>query len=198
MDLMKIKNCRSCLSTSLKFLYSLGNQYLTGIFPSSAREKIPKGELNMVICNKCKLLQLGSSFDVDVMYGDNYGYMSSLNPHMIKHLKLKSEKLKKISKLSKNDIVIDIGSNDGTTLRNFEKSNILIGVDPTIKKLKKFYRKDIIAIPDFFNKFTVSKYLKKKKAKIISTISMFYDLPSPIDFAKDVYECLKKGYVSGI
>ena len=187
---MKIKNCRSCSSTSLKYLYSLGNQYLTGIFPSYSREKIPRGELNMVICKKCKLLQLGNSFDVDVMYGDNYGYMSSLNPHMIKHLKLKSEKLKKISKLSRNDIVIDIGSNDGTTLGNFEKSNILIGVDPTIKKLKKFYRKDIITIPEFFNKFVVSKYLKKKKAKIISTISMFYDLPSPIDFAKDVYECL--------
>ena len=108
---MKIKNCRSCLSTSLKFLYSLGNQYLTGIFPSSPDEKIPKGELNMVICKKCKLLQLGNSFDVDVMYGDSYGYMSSLNPHMIKHLKLKSEKLKKISKLSKNDIVIDIVTN---------------------------------------------------------------------------------------
>ena len=187
---MKIKNCRSCSSTSLKFLYSLGNQYLTGIFPSSSQDKIPKGELNMIICKKCKLLQLGNSFDVDVMYGDSYGYMSSLNPHMIKHLKLKSEKLKKISNLSKNDIVIDIGSNDGTTLGNYEKSNILIGVDPTIKKLKKFYRKDIIAIPEFFNKFTVSKYLKKKKAKIISTISMFYDLPSPINFAKDVYECL--------
>ncbi len=188
---MKIKKCRSCSSNSLKFLYSLGNQYLTGIFPSSSNEKIPKGELNMVICKKCKLLQLGNSFDVDVMYGDDYGYMSSLNPHMIRHLKIKSEKLKKISKLSKNDIVIDIGSNDGTTLGNFEKSNILIGVDPTIKKLKKFYRKDIIAIPEFFNKFVVSKYLEKKKAKIISTISMFYDLPSPIDFAKNVYECLR-------
>ena len=160
---MKIKKCRSCSSNSLKFLYSLGNQYLTGIFPSSPSEKIPKGELNMVICKKCKLLQLGNSFDVDVMYGDDYGYMSSLNPHMIKHLKIKSEKLKKISKLSKNDIVIDIGSNDGTTLENFEKSNILIGVDPTIKKLKKFYRKDIIVIPEFFNKFVVAKYLKKKK-----------------------------------
>jgi hypothetical protein len=188
---MKIKNCRSCTSKSLKFLYSLGNQYLTGIFPNTIREKIPKGELNMVMCEKCKLLQLGNSFDEKIMYGDNYGYMSSLNPHMIKHLKIKSEKLKRISKLKKNDIVIDIGSNDGTTLSNFKKSNILIGVDPTIKKLKKFYRKDIIAIPEFFNSFIVSKYLKKNKAKIISTISMFYDLPSPIDFAKNVYECLR-------
>ena len=93
---MKINKCRSCESTSLVKCLDLGNQYLTGIFPSSSQDKIPKGELNMIICKKCKLLQLGNSFDADVMYGDSYGYMSSLNPHMIKHLKLKSEKFLKI------------------------------------------------------------------------------------------------------
>ena len=70
----------------------------------------------MVMCNNCKLLQLENSFDANLMYGDNYGYLSSLNPHMVRHLKLKSEKLKKISKLKNGEIVIDIGSNDGTTL----------------------------------------------------------------------------------
>ena len=75
------------------------------------------------------------------MYGENYGYLSSLNPHMIRHLKIKSEKLQKFSNLKTNDIVIDIGSNDGTFLSIFKKSNKLIGIDPTIKKLKKHYRK---------------------------------------------------------
>ena len=187
---MKIKNCRSCSSKSIKYLYSLGNQYLTGIFPLSKSQRVPKGKLSMVICQNCKLLQLQNSFDVNVMYGENYGYLSSLNPHMIKHLKLKSEKLKKISNIETDDIIIDIGSNDGTTLSNYSKSNILIGVDPTIKKLKKLYRKDIITVPDFFKKSLIRKYLNKKKAKIITTISMFYDLPSPIEFAKDVYDCL--------
>ena len=187
---MKIKNCRSCSSKSIKYLYSLGNQYLTGIFPLSKSQRVPKGKLSMVICQNCKLLQLQNSFDVNVMYGENYGYLSSLNPHMIKHLKLKSEKLKKISNIETDDIIIDIGSNDGTTLSNYNKSNILIGVDPTIKKLKKFYRKDVITVPDFFKKSLIRKYLNKKKAKIITTISMFYDLPSPIEFAKDVYDCL--------
>ena len=130
---MKIKNCRSCSSKSIKYLYSLGNQYLTGIFPLSKSQRVPKGKLSMVICQNCKLLQLQNSFDVNVMYGENYGYLSSLNPHMIKHLKLKSEKLKKISNIETDDIIIDIGSNDGTTLSNYSKSNILIGVDPTIK-----------------------------------------------------------------
>ena len=187
---MKISNCRSCQSKSLQKLYSLGNQYLTGIFPKNKSEKVPKGELSMVMCNKCKLLQLENSFDVNVMYGENYGYLSSLNPHMIKHLKVKSEKLKKISNLGNQDTVIDIGSNDGTFLSNFKSSNNLIGVDPTIKKLKKFYRKDISTISDFFNIRTVSKYISNKKAKIITSISMFYDLPSPIQFAQDIFECL--------
>ena len=187
---MKITNCRSCQSKSLQKLYSLGNQYLTGIFPKNKSEKVPKGELSMVMCNKCKLLQLENSFDVNVMYGENYGYLSSLNPHMVKHLKVKSEKLKKISNLGNQDTVIDIGSNDGTFLSNFKSSNNLIGVDPTIKKLKKFYRKDISTISDFFNIKTVSKYIRNKKAKIITSISMFYDLPSPIQFAQDIFECL--------
>jgi len=187
---MKISNCRSCHSNSLKYVSSLGNQYLTGIFPNSINQKVPKGDLGMVICNKCSLLQLQDSFDADVMYGDNYGYLSSLNLHMVKHLKSKSDKLKKISQLEKGDIVIDIGSNDGTSLQNYNKDFILIGVDPTIKKLKNFYRKDIITISDFFNKDLVNGHLGKKKAKIITTISMFYDLPSPITFAKDIWDCL--------
>jgi len=187
---MKITNCRSCQSNSLKSLYSLGTQYLTGIFPKNKSEKVPRGELSMVMCNKCKLLQLENSFDVNVMYGENYGYLSSLNPHMIKHLKIKSEKLKKISHLGNQETVIDIGSNDGTFLSYYKRTNNLIGVDPTIKKLKKFYRRDIITIPNFFSAQIISKYLKNKKAKIITSISMFYDLPSPIQFAQDIYECL--------
>ena len=190
METTKIKKCRSCQSKSLKDLYSLGNQYLTGIFPKTKFQKVPRGDLGMLICQNCDLLQLKNSFDINVMYGENYGYLSSLNPHMVKHLKVKSQKLKKISKLKNNDIVIDIGSNDGTLLSNYSKTNTLIGVDPTIKKLKKFYRKDIITLPEFFEKTLIKRYLNKKKAKIITSISMFYDLPSPIKFAKYVYECL--------
>tara|TARA_B100001057_G_scaffold434766_1_gene464656 strand:- start:6533 stop:7621 length:1089 start_codon:yes stop_codon:yes gene_type:complete len=142
------------------------------------------------MCENCKLLQLKDSFDVDLMYGENYGYLSSLNPHMVKHLQIKAQKLKKISNLKKGDIVIDIGSNDGTSLSSYNKSNILIGVDPTIKRLNKFYRKDITKIPEFFDKSVVKKFIKNKKAKLITSISMFYDLPNPIAFSKDIFDCL--------
>ena len=75
-------------------------------------------------------------------------------------------------------------------MSNYKRTNRLIGVDPTIKKLKRFYRKDIITVPEFFSSKIISKYLKSEKAKIITSISMFYDLPAPIQFAQDIYECL--------
>jgi len=187
---MKIKKCRSCQSKKLEHAFSLGKQSLTGLFPQSKDDTITKGYLSLVICKNCFLLQLEHSFNTNEMYGENYGYMSSLNQSMFDHLKNKVTKLKKKINLVSNDIIIDIGSNDGTFLGFFEKKFQLIGVDPTIKKFNKFYKKNIIKIADFFSYKILTKSLKDKKAKLITSISMFYDLPNPIKFVEDIYDCL--------
>lgn len=189
---MKIHKCRSCKSKKLEKAFNLGNQFLTGVFPENKKQYVTKGYLSLVICKNCSLLQLEHSFDTEEMYGDNYGYMSSLNQAMFDHLKNKVAKLKSKINLVSNDIIIDIGSNDGTFLSFFEKKFKLIGVDPTIKKFHKFYKKNILKISDFFSKESVVKILGKKKAKLITSISMFYDLPDPIKFVEDIYDCLDK------
>ncbi len=186
---MKIYKCRSCNSNKLKKIFNLGNQKLTGFFLNHKNQDIPSGSLSMIFCENCKLLQLENSFDPTVMYGQNYGYMSSLNKSMLNHLKNKSLKLKKIASLNNKDLIIDIGSNDGSFLGFFEKKYKLIGVDPTIKKLKKFYRKDIIKIDNFFNKKFIRNH-SNRNAKIITSISMFYDLENPLRFSQEVYEVL--------
>ena len=190
--MMKITKCRSCKSKKLEQTFNLGKQSLTGIFPKNKTQFVTKGYLSLVICKKCSLLQLGHSFNTSEMYGDNYGYMSSLNQSMFEHLRNKIPKLKSLINLHSNDVIIDIGSNDGTFLSFFDKKFKLIGIDPTIKKFHKFYRKDIIKIPEFFSKDTLDKALNQKKAKLITTISMFYDLPDPIKFVEDIYNCLDK------
>jgi len=189
---MKINKCRSCKSKKLEKAFNLGEQYLTGVFPENNKQSITKGYLSLVLCKNCSLLQLEHSFDTKEMYGDNYGYMSSLNQAMFEHLKNKVSKLKSKINLESNDVIIDIGSNDGTFLSFFDKKFKLIGVDPTIKKFHKFYKKNIFKIPDFFTEETVNKVLGKKKAKLITSISMFYDLPDPIKFVEDIYNCLDK------
>ena len=185
---MKIKNCRSCKSKSLTNLYTLGKQTLTGIFPSKKKSKVTKGNLSMVICNKCKLLQLEHNFDANEMYGENYGYMSSLNKSMISHLKLKALNLKKKYDLKVKNNILDIGSNDGTFLSFFNSKFKLFGCDPTIKKFSKYYRKDINQLPSFFS----SKLFNEKKFNLITSISMFYDLPDPLNFAKEINFILHK------
>ena len=84
---LKIKYCRSCKSKKLTKVYSLGKQSLTGIFPPKRNSRVTVGQLSMVLCSKCKLLQLENNFNPYEMYGDNYGYMSSLNKSMVSHLK---------------------------------------------------------------------------------------------------------------
>ena len=187
---MEISLCRSCKSDKLIKTFDLGSQKLSGIFPISKNQKnIPEGSLAMVFCDKCKLLQLKNSFDENIMYGNDYGYMSSLNNSMIEHLYKKSVNLKKLANLYKGDLIVDIGSNDGTFLGFFSNKLQLVGIDPTIKKLGKFYRKDIKKFSNFFNKDLISKNFYKK-VKLFTSISMFYDLANPVKFAEDIYDSL--------
>ena len=187
---MKINKCRACENKNLVKCLDLGKQYLTGIFPKNKNQKVSLGNLSLVFCNKCSLLQLSENFNRFEMYGSNYGYMSSLNQSMVNHLKNKAEKIKKLAKFSKSDLFIDIGSNDGTFLSFFLNTCKTIGVDPTIKKFKKFYKKKTILIPDFFSSNVVKKNIITKKAKAITSIAMFYDLENPISFAREIYETL--------
>jgi len=187
---MKINKCRVCGSSSLKKIFTLGDQKFTGIFLQKKNSNVPSGNLSLVFCKFCSLLQLENSFDKKILYGNNYGYMSSLNNTMSMHLKNKSENLKKKYNLSSGDLIIDIGSNDGTFLNFFNKSFNLVGVDPTIKKFYNYYNKNILKIDDFFSKNSIQATVKNKKAKLVTSISMFYDLQDPLKFANDIYDIL--------
>ena len=148
--MFKIKNCRFCKSKKLKDVINLGFQSLTGVFHRKKNAKISRGPLVVTLCRECSLLQLRHSFDLEEMYGENYGYRSSLNSSMVSHLKNKSINLKRKYNIKQSDYIIDIGSNDGTFLNFFKSYKKLIGVDPTIKKFKKFYNKNILQVGDFF------------------------------------------------
>ena len=167
-------------------VFSLGKQTLTGIFPPKKNMKITKGDLSMVLCKKCKLLQLEHNFDSNEMYGDNYGYMSSLNKSMEFHLRIKAINLIEKYQLKHKNAILDIGSNDGTFLSFFNNKFKLYGCDPTISKFKNLYRKDIIKLPFFFSE----DHFKDKKFNLITSIAMFYDLPNPLDFAQQIYNIL--------
>jgi hypothetical protein len=186
----EITKCRISQSTNLIPVLSLGSQFLTGVFPKSIDEKVTRGPLDLVWCPDSGLLQMKQSYSLDEMYGDNYGYRSGLNSSMVRHLEQKVRTLERLVKLNEKDLVIDIGSNDATSLKAYSGKHKKVGIDPTGLKFKEYYSDDISLIPDFFNAKTFKEKFPKEKAKIITSIAMFYDLESPMDFVRDIEECL--------
>jgi hypothetical protein len=170
---------------------SLGEQYLTGVFPPTRNAEITKGPLELVWCPESQLLQMSHSYDLKEMYGENYGYRSGLNKSMVKHLTNKIHHLEKKVELFPGDCVIDIGSNDATSLKAYTISGIKrIGVDPTGEKFRDYYTDNIKLIPDFFPSNEVKVEIGSSKVKIITSISMFYDLEDPISFAQSIHDNL--------
>src|ERR1035437_9853288 len=146
----QIEACRISKSKNLLNVLSLGEQYLTGVFPKSREENITKGPLDLVWCPDSGLLQMKQSYSLDEMYGDNYGYRSGLNASMVRHLEQKIRTLESLVKLNDDDLVIDIGSNDATSLKAYSGKHRKVGIDPTGLKFKEYYKDDITLIPDFF------------------------------------------------
>jgi len=120
------------------------------------------------------------------MYGNNYGYRSGLNRSMVKHLERRIRGVRDSVALIKGDVVIDIGSNDGTSLGFYPRDLQRIGIDPTAKKFQSFYPAGVIAVSDFFSAEVAMAASSGEKAKAITAFSMLYDLEDPIAFAKDI------------
>ena len=134
----EITKSRISGSTNLINVLSLGNQYLTGVFPKSKDEKITIGPVDLVWCPDSGLLQMNQSYSLDEMYGDNYGYRSGLNASMVTHLSKKIRTLEKLANPTDDELVIDIGSNDATSLKSYSGKFRKVGIDPTGKKFKEY------------------------------------------------------------
>ena len=187
---MKIKNCRNCKNTELFDLFSLGKISFTGKFPNTIRQNVPKAYLNVLMCKKCKLVQLDRNFDLNYLYGKSYGYRTGINKTMTDHIKKIVRKCSALVKLKSKQYVLDIGSNDATLLNFYPNDIIKVGVDPLVNKYKKFYKKINYKISNFFKIKDIEKIKIKKKFKIISALSVFYDLRDPNKFIKEIKKIL--------
>ena len=113
---------------------------------------------------------------------------------MLSHVKGVVKYLSKKVKLKKNDLVLDIASNDGSLLKNYDKKVITFGIDPIISKYINEYDKINYKVSDFFSSERVKKIVKKK-FKIITALSVFYDSINPNKFLRDVKNILSKNGV---
>ncbi|NDC63366.1 MAG: class I SAM-dependent methyltransferase [Planctomycetia bacterium] len=190
-----IDKCRICGNREFSLVVDLGSQALTGVFPSSREQHVPSGPLELVKCREdvggCGLVQLRHSYDPDQMYGANYGYRSGLNKSMVQHLQRRVKEASELVGLSAGDVVLDIGSNDSTTLQAYgERGYRLIGIDPSAGKFRRYYPDWVECVPDFFSAAAFRGRCGDARARIVTSISMFYDLEDPVDFMRQVHDVL--------
>jgi hypothetical protein len=191
----KIGKCRICGNTQLETVLDLGEQMLTGVFPREKNAQVTTGPLRLVKCvgddQVCGLLQMEHSYDLAEMYGENYGYRSGLNASMMKHLHDKVDRILSLVSLRGGDLVVDIGSNDSTTLRAYPAEGpVLVGIDPTGSKFQSFYPPHVHLIPEFFSSALLKARFPEKKATVVTSFSMFYDLEDPMGFMREVHDIL--------
>ncbi len=190
-----VTRCRICGQERLERVLDLGSQMLTGVFPRERNADVTVGPLRLVKCTggaeACGLLQLEHSYDLAEMYGKNYGYRSGLNASMVAHLHGKVRAILARVTPGPGDLVVDIGSNDGTTLGAYPRSGPqLVGIDPTGVHFRQYYRDDIHLIPEFFSRSLLAAKFPGRKAKVITSFSMFYDLESPRGFMEEIRDSL--------
>jgi SAM-dependent methyltransferase len=187
----RITACRLCRASDFVTVLDLGEQALTGVFPARPDERVTTGPLELVWCASCTLLQLAHTYDPNEMYGGNYGYRSGLNRSMSVHLARKAHALEALVDLRPGDVVLDIGSNDGTLLASYATEPLQrVGIDPTAARFESFYPPGAIVAPEFFSREAYERIDAGGPAKIITSVAMFYDLEDPVAFARDVHDCL--------
>jgi NDP-4-keto-2,6-dideoxyhexose 3-C-methyltransferase len=177
--------CRICRNTGLHDILSLGDHSLGGRFPRNGEPDPPQAPLDLVRCDGCGLVQLRHTVDADAMFTKHYGYRSGINQTMRDHLASIAHQVMNRLELTRGDVVLDIGCNDGTLLRQYPDTLIRIGIDPLVEKFQAYLR-EFQLVSGFFTADRFRTAAGRRHARAVTSIAVFYDLDDPNAFVADV------------
>src|SRR5262245_53725261 len=178
--------CRICGNADLRDILSLGEQSLSGTFPRNGEPDPPRAPLDIVRCDSCGLVQLRHTVDPLTMFTEHYGYRSGINQTMRHHLAGITREVMSRVELTARDIVLDIGCNDGTLLKQYPDTLIRIGIDPLVEKFQSSYHGNFELVSSFFTAEKFRSAAGCRRARAVTSIAMFYDLDDPNAFVADV------------
>ena len=193
----KILKCRLCKNSKLKMIFDFGNLPL-GNNLQSLRYKSKTTEVYPLVleqCQSCHHFQLNCSVNPKILYATNYTYLSGIGASFREHISEYVQWVSKKSKIKKNDFVFEIGSNDGTCLKEFKSVGFKVcGVDPAKKPSSIANKNNIHTISDFFNKSVIknveSLYGKPNLITSQNVLAHIDDISNIFDLS---YHFLKDG-----
>lgn len=187
-----VEKCQLCNNPKLESILFLG--YLPPVnqmHPIGERlHEQPDYPAELLYCQKCHLVQLGLIVDPNILFPPEYPYTSSTTKILRDNFSELYEECKNIVNLSKDDLVIDIGSNDGNLLSNFKDNHKVLGITPEeIGKIA--IGRGIPTIIDFFKKDVVERVKKEYgRARIITATNVFAHIENINEITKLIIDLL--------
>lgn len=183
--------CRHCQSTDTMSFLDLGfappsNDYLR-------REALVQPEttypLRLFVCQKCRLVQTKDFSSSEALFREDYAYFSSTSTSWLAHAKAYCEMAARRFELGANSHVIEVASNDGYLLRNFQAAKIpCLGIEPTHSTAKAARKLGISVIEAFFGADIADGL---PKSDLIIGNNVFAHVPDINDFSEGLANCLK-------
>ena len=194
-----LQRCKVCGSAALTDVIAIAPQFLS---PTFTRSNAEEGELakirvplTMTICDRtknssgCGLLQLREEVEADLLYR-RYFYRSATSETMQNDLRDVITDIRARLALKPGDIVVDIGANDCTTLGFYPADLRRVGFEPARNIDWSGVDKSITIVNDYFNAAAFRQRFANEKARAVGCNAMFYDLPDPNGFTKEVKDIL--------
>jgi len=171
-------NCRSCGSEKLVEILDFGKQPWCNDFIT--KEKLGKEKvypLKVVCCEECELLQLSYTIPKETMF-QNHQYLSSMTSTLGKHFLKIAEENKEQFNLTKDDLIVDIGGNDGFQLMQYKSLGLenVVNVESAENICDFSRKKGIKTINEFFNEPMAIKHFEPRSAKLINASGVFFHL----------------------
>jgi hypothetical protein len=185
--------CRFCNCELKAIFIDLGTSPLSNSFlkHENLKDLEKKFPLKVFVCENCFLVQL-PEFETPENIFNEYAYFSSYSKSWLEHAKNYADMISKKNDLGKNNLVIELASNDGYLLQFFKNKGIpIMGIEPAVNIAKVAEDKGIRTIVDFFGEKLAQKLSRKYKADLIIGNNVLAHVPNINDFVKGMSILLK-------
>ena len=192
-----IDRCQISKKKDLKCILSLG--YLPPVNDYQPIESKKKETVffpaELMISKSSKLVQLSTIVNKEIIFPKEYPYTSSTTKILRENFKNLYIESSKLLDLNKNDLIVDIGSNDGNLLSNFVNNHRVLGITPELIG-KIAIKKGINTVLKYFDNSTTNYVLKKYgQARLITATNVFAHIDKIDSVMKNVNKLLKKNGV---
>ena len=158
-QLHKRKTCRVCGNSNLRLVLSLGSQPLANAFLSSREEFAGEARypLDVYLCETCSLVQLLDVIDPGMLFS-HYLYLTGTAETMERHHAAYAGTLVQMLALERDDLVVEVGSNDGSLLEHFQRRDLrVLGIDPASNIAELANKRGIQTLSRFFSPSTAAE-----------------------------------------